>query len=231
MVKTFAVIGLGLFGRKVCEVLIEKGGEVIAIDNTPEQVNKVKDFVTQAILLDTTDDETISEAPLDHIDAAIVAIGDNIEASILTTALLKQIGVPYVISRAVNKTHYRVLKKIGADEIINIEEDEGRNVALNLINPSVLKKTVLSKDVILSEIILPKIFIDLKVTDLKLKEKYNLRLIAIRRVIVNLDSDGNTVRDEFFIYLEDLKSLQDGDILLITGKEMDIEKFTCSVEV
>lgn len=229
--KTFAVIGLGLFGRKVCEVLIEKGGEVIAIDNIPEQVNRVKDFVTQAILLDTTDEETISEAPLDHIDGAIVAIGDNIEASILTTTLLKQIGVPYVIARAVNKTHYRVLKKLGADEVINIEEDEGRNVALNLINPSVLKKIILSKDIVLSEILLPEIYIDLKIKDLSFKEKYNLRLIAIKRIVVNLDSDGNTVRQEFFLYQEDVESLLDGDILLITGKESDIEKFSGNVEV
>ncbi|QEN05300.1 TrkA family potassium uptake protein [Thiospirochaeta perfilievii] len=231
MVKTFAVIGLGLFGRKVCEVLIEKGGEVIAIDNSPDQVNKVKDFVTQAILLDTTDDETIDDAPLDHVDAAIVAIGDNIEASILTTTLLKQIGVPYVIARAVNKTHYRVLKKLGADEVINIEEDEGRSVALNLINPSVLKKVILSKNVILSEINLPKNFIDLKVGDLDLKDKFSIRIMAIRRVLTKLDSDGNSIREELFLYIEDVDKFLDGDILLVSGATTDIEKFSSSIEV
>ena len=231
MVRTFAVIGLGLFGRKVCEVLIEKGGEVIAIDNVPEQVNKVKDFVTQAILLDTTDDDTIDDAPLDHVDTAIVAIGDNIEASILTTTLLKQIGVPYVIARAVNKTHYQVLKKLGADEVINIEEDEGKNIALNLINPTVLKKITLSKNIILSEINLPRIFVNLKLKDLNLYEKFNLKLLAIRRILSNLDNDGNSIREEVFLYPEEIEQLLEGDILLITGKDMDIEKFTNVSEV
>ncbi|MBI9097846.1 MAG: TrkA family potassium uptake protein [Spirochaetaceae bacterium] len=158
MKKTFAVIGLGILGRKVCEVLTEKGGEVIAIDNTPVQINKVKDFVTQAILLDSTDEDSISSAPFDQVDAAIVAIGDNIEASILTTTLLKQLGVPYIISRAVNKTHYQVLKQVGADEVINVEEDQGRRIALNLIAPSVMEKVRLSKDIYLSEMYLPEIY-------------------------------------------------------------------------
>lgn len=231
MAKTFAVIGLGLFGRKVCEVLIEKGGEVIAIDNSPEQVNKVKDFVTQAILLDTTDDESIDDAPFDQVDAAIIAIGDNIEASILTTTLLKQLGVPYIIARAVNKTHYQVLKKLGANEVINIEEDQGKAIALNLINPSVLKKVVLSKDIILSEVNLPTIYYGLKFSDLKLKDKFNLHLTAIRRSSTTLDKDGNTVKKEELIYPEGEDLLLDGDVLILTGLENEIEKFISLTEV
>lgn len=231
MAKTFAVIGLGIFGRKVCEVLIEKGGEVIAIDNSPEQINKVKDFVTQAILLDTTDDESIDDAPLDQVDAAIVAIGDNIEASILTTTLLKQLGVPYIIARAVNKTHYQVLKKLGANEVINIEEDQGKSIALNLINPSVLKKVVLSKDIILSEVNLPSIYYGLKFSELKLKEKFNLHLTALRRASTILDNDGNTLKRENLIYPEGVDLLLDGDVLILTGIENEIEKFISLTEV
>ncbi|MDA3811771.1 MAG: TrkA family potassium uptake protein [Spirochaetaceae bacterium] len=231
MVKTFAVIGLGIFGRKVCEILTEKGGEVIAIDNTPSQVNRVKDFVVQAILLDSTDEESISNAPFDQVDAAIVAIGDNIEASILTTTLLKQLGVPYIISRAVNKTHYQVLKQIGADEVINIEEDQGKRVALNLIAPSVLDKVRLSKDVILSEMYLPTAYHKSKIASLDLVNKYNIQLSALRRTFSVLDSDGNTLRDEKLLFPDQVEELLEGDVLIIVGDEKNIEKFQKSGEV
>jgi trk system potassium uptake protein TrkA len=231
MVKTFAVIGLGIFGRKVCEVITDKGGEVIAIDNTPNQVNRVKDFVAQAILLDSTDEDSISNAPFDQVDAAIVAIGDNIEASILTTTLLKQLGVPYIISRAVNKTHYQVLKQIGADEVINIEEDQGERVALNLIAPSVLDKVRLSNEVILSEMYLPLAYNKSRVTSLDLVGKFKIRLTAIRRTESILDADGNTIRDEKLLFPEQVGELMEGDVLIIVGDEKDIEKFQKSGEV
>jgi trk system potassium uptake protein TrkA len=231
MIKTFAVIGLGLFGRKVCEVLTEKGGEVIAIDNNPGQINKVKDFVSQAILLDSTDEESIGDAPFDQVDAAIVAIGDNIEASILTTTLLKQLGVPYILARAVNKTHFQVLKQVGANEIINIEEDQGKRIAMNIIAPSVMDKVKLSKDVFLSEMYLPQAYYNMKVTSLDLNEKFKLQLVSVRRTISSLDSDGNTIREEKLLFPGQVESYLDGDILILVGNEKDIEKFQKSGEV
>lgn len=231
MVKTFAVIGLGLFGRKVCEVLTEKGGEVIAIDNNPGQINRVKDFVSQAILLDSTDEESIADAPFDQVDAAIVAIGDNIEASILTTTLLKQLGVPYILSRAVNKTHFQVLKQVGANEVINIEEDQGRRIALNLIAPSIMDKVKLSKDVFLSEMYLPQPYYNMKVSSLDLNEKFNLQLVSVRRTISSIDNDGNTIREEKLLFPGQIDMYLDSDVLILIGNETDIEKFQRSGEV
>lgn len=229
MAKTYAVIGLGLFGRKVCEVLTQKGGEVIAIDNTAFQINKVKDFVTQAILLDSTDEDSIGDAPFDQVDAAIVAIGDNIESSILTTTLLKQIGVPYIVARAVNKTHFQVLKQIGADEVINIEEDQGRRIALNLIAPSVMEKVVLSSKIILSEAHLPAKFVNSKLESLDLESRYKIRLSALRRTLSTLDTDGNTLRNEVLIFPKPEEELLEGDILIIIGEE-NIEEFLITGE-
>lgn len=228
MNKTFAVIGLGILGRKVCEVLTEKGGSVIAIDNTPLQINKVKDFVSQAILLDSTDEDSISKAPFDQVDAAIVAIGDNIEASILTTTLLKQLGVPYIISRAVNKTHFQVLKQVGADEVINVEEDQGRRIALNLIAPSVMEKVRLSKDVYLSEMYLPLVYDKRKVSSLELIDKFKIQLSAVRRTITVLDTDGNTIRNEKLLFPEPSDELLDGDVLILVGEEKNLETFVKS---
>jgi len=225
MAKTFAVIGLGLFGQTVCEVLAEKGGEVIAIDNSPAQINRVKDFVSQAILLDSTDEESLSDAPLDQVDAAVIAIGDNIEASILTTALMKQTGIPHIIARAVNRNHARVLKKVGADEVINIEQRQGRRVALNLISPSVMERVVLSGDLILSEAYVPEPYIKYKADDLKLESRFGIRLSAIRRVETSLDGDGNTLRNERVIFPGPDDILKDGDILILLGEEARIEEF------
>lgn len=231
MKKTYAVIGLGLFGRKVCAVLTEKGGEVIAIDNNPEQINRVKDFVSQAILLDSTDEESIAYAPFDQVDAAIVAIGDNIESSILTTTLLKQLGVPYILARAVNKTHYQVLRQVGANEVINIEEDQGIRIAMNIIAPSIMDKVKLSKDVFLSEMYLPAPYYNFKVSSLDLNEKYKLQLTALRRTISSLDSDGNTIREETLLFPGQIETYLDGDVLILIGNEKDMELFQKSSEV
>ena len=103
--KVYAVIGLGTFGRRVAEVISDRGGEVIAIDNDPELIDKVKDSVTQAVLLDSTDELSLANAPFDDVDVAVVAIGDNIAASILTTALLKRIGIPYILARSISELH------------------------------------------------------------------------------------------------------------------------------
>lgn len=231
MKKTFAVVGLGMFGRKVCEVLSSKGGEVIAIDNTAGQVNKVKEFVTQAILLDSTDEESLEEAPFDQVDVAIVAIGDNIEASILTTTLLKQMGVPYIVSRAVNKTHFQVLKQVGADEVINIEEDQGTRTALNLIAPSVMEKVRLSRNIVVSEMHLPLKYINFKLSDLELKARFQIALAGLRRNNLSIDSEGGSLRSEEFILPETNQELQEGDVLILLGEEKNIEAFQKSGEV
>jgi trk system potassium uptake protein TrkA len=223
--RTFAVVGLGIFGWKVCQVLMEKGGEVIAVDNRQEQINKIKDFVTQAVLLDSTDEESISEAPFEHVDAAIVAIGDNIEASILTTTLLKQRGVPYIIARAVNKTHYQVLKQIGADKIINIEEDQGRRTALNLIAPSIMDKVALTQNVFISEMYLPPALDKSTPASLNLEKRFQIRLVGLRRTESTLDADGTALRDERLIFPEAAEELREGDVLIVIGAEDNIEAF------
>ncbi|MBI9104363.1 MAG: TrkA family potassium uptake protein [Spirochaetales bacterium] len=230
MERTFAVIGLGMFGWKVCQVLMEKGGQVIAFDNRPEQINKIRDIVTQAILLDSTDEDSINEAPFDQVDAAIVAIGDNIEASILTTNLLKQIGVPYIIARAVNKTHFQVLRQIGADEVINIEEDQGSRIALNLIAPSVMDKIALSKKIFLAEMALPDKLKNSTIDSLDLTNRFNLKLTGLRRTVSELDSEGTAVRKEMLLFpsLED--KLMEGDVLILIGSEEDLDSFLKGME-
>ena len=121
--RVFAVFGLGAFGSEICRSLSERGARVIAIDNQPRLIERIKEDVTQALLLDSTDEEALSGAPLEDIDVAVVAIGDDIEASILTTALLKSMGIPFIRARAVTDIHLKVLKQVGADEVVNLAGD------------------------------------------------------------------------------------------------------------
>ncbi|RPJ08005.1 MAG: TrkA family potassium uptake protein [Spirochaetaceae bacterium] len=215
--KVYAVIGLGTFGRKVCEVLSQKGGQVIALDEDPEAIDKIKSTVTAAILLDATDEGAIEKAPLDDVDVGIVAIGDDIEASILVTALLKKRGIPYILARAVSEIHQTVLRQVGANEVVNLEIDEGVRIALRLISPDVLDTIPLSKDYSFAEVQVPRVFFGQTVRNIQLREKFNLNIISIKHIIKDVDDVGNPVSREELILPDADAILTDGDILLVVG--------------
>lgn len=224
MDKVFAVVGLGAFGRQVCQTLMEKGGKVIAIDSDPAAIEAVKDRVTSAILLDATDEKALSGASVGDVDYAIVAIGDDIETSILSTAILKELSVPYVVARAVSGMHQKVLKKVGADEVVNLEVDEGIRVASRLIAPEVLDRIPVSADVSLAEIYVQREFAGRNTSELQLRKRFSLSLIMVIRTAVELDSEGNPVKKEIQLPPEDTL-LQDSDVLLVVGRNSDIDDF------
>jgi trk system potassium uptake protein TrkA len=221
--KVFAVIGMGSFGRKVCEVLSEKGAQVIALDHDAETVEKMKNTVTAAIHLDATDEAALLKAPLDEVDIAIVGIADNIEASILTTALLKKRGIPYIVARAVSDIHQTVLRQVGANEVINLEIDEGMRIALRLISPEVLDTIPLSREYSFAEIQVPRIFFGQTVKSVKLREKFNLNIVSIKRNIKDIDDVGNPLQREELIFPEAKVVLNENDIFLLVGKNTDLE--------
>ena len=222
--KVFAVIGLGTFGKKVAEVLAEKGAQVIVIDNSPDNVERIKNSVTAAVLINSTDETALLKAPLDDVDTAIVAIGDRIEASILTTALLKKRGIPYIVSRAVSDIHETVLRQVGANEVINLEVAEGIRVAQRLVAPEVLDTIPISGDYSLAEMYVPKIFIGRSLAELKIREKFRVTVISIKRTRIDTDSVGNPSRQEDLVFPKASDILQDSDILFVVGKNSDIEE-------
>jgi len=219
----FAVIGLGAFGRKVCEIITERGGRVIAIDNDAALIDRIKDTVTQAVLLDSTDVDSLTNAPFDDVDVAVVAIGDNIASSILTTALLKRVGVPYILARAISELHEQVLKQIGADEIVNIEIDQGIRVGSKLMSPEVLDRILVSQTVSVAELYPPKSFIGKSLSKLNLREKFNVNIIAITRVSLSIDETGNSIRNEQVLFPNGEDILEETDVLLVVGKNEDID--------
>ena len=221
--KVYAVIGLGAFGRRVAEVIADRGGKVIAIDNDPNLIDRVKDSVTQAVLLDATDETSLASAPFDDVDVAVVAIGVNVASSVLATALLKRIGVPYVLARSISDLHEQVLRQIGADEIVNIEIDEGQRVAMRLMSPEILDRIPVSKSISVAELYAPRSFVGKSIAELDLRNRFNLTVASITRTLLRVDEIGNPIRNEQIIFPKKDDVLQEADVLLVVGKNEDID--------
>jgi trk system potassium uptake protein TrkA len=220
--KTFAVFGLGTFGLELCKVLSEKGGSVVAVDVNQKLIERVKDSVTQAILIDSADVDSLKSVPLENIDVAVVAIGDDMESSILTTAILKNMGIPNIITRAISDIHAQVLKQVGATEVLFIEIEEGRRLANRLISPDVLDRIPISKSQTLAELITPDSFSGKSLQKLDLFNKFNINLISIKREHITIDDMGNPQKEETIIQPGSSVVLKKDDILVIIGSDEDI---------
>ncbi len=221
--KIIAVFGLGLFGFEICKELSEKGGKVIAVDKNPKLIDKIKNIVMQAILIDSKDEDSLRKSSIENIDMAVVAIGENLEASIITTALLKKMNIPYIIARATSDIHSQVLKQIGANEIINIEVEEGKRLANRLISPNVLERIPISKNQVFAEIIIPNNFVGKTLQQIDLRNKVNINVISIKRSTLKIDDTGNPLKEEIVLIPRPQDILQLNDILAIVGTDSDIE--------
>jgi len=150
--KQFVVFGLGSFGTAVATELVELGHEVLGVDNDAEKVDFLKDTLTKVVKVDITDEKVLQELGVKNFDAAIVSLGTDLESSILITIMLKEIGLKYIITKANNPLHGRVLEKIGSDRVVYPERDEGIRIARSLIMPNVKSQMELSQKYSLIEI-------------------------------------------------------------------------------
>lgn len=225
MEKVFAVIGLGTFGQSVCRVLADRGAKVIAMDSDPELIERIKETVTQAVLVDATDADALTSAPLADVDIAVVAIGTDVQSSILTTALLKEFAVPYVLARAISDLHHRVLRQVGADEVVNIEVDSGTRVANRLVAPDILDEFPISADISIAEVRVPANITGSTLTELDLRSRHNVNVVAIRRAQVTVDEVGNPRRNETVVFPSPTDRLSEDDTILIVGRNQAIEQF------
>ncbi len=222
--RLFAVFGLGIFGLEICKVLSEKGSKVIAVDKDQKLIDRAKDIVAQAVLIDSTDENALRNAGLQDVDVAIVAIGESIDGSILTTILLKNLGVPNIIARAVSDVHAQVLQKIGATEVINISVEEGRRLAKRIISPEVVDMMPISKDQSITEMRIPAEFADKTLQEINLRKKYHVNLVSVKRTTTAIDEVGNPVKKEEVFSPKPDEALKANDILVVLGREDDIEK-------
>lgn len=179
--KQFVVIGLGRFGYSIAKTLNSLGNDVLAIDKSEDIVQEISDEVTHAIQLDATDESALKSLGIRNFDVAIVAIGEDIQASIMVTLLAKELGVKYIIAKAQNEKHEKVLQKIGADRVILPEKEMGVRIANNLATTNILDYIELSPDYSIMEVKAIKEWENKTLKELKLRSTYGINIMAIKR--------------------------------------------------
>lgn len=212
--KQFAVIGLGRFGTSVARRLHASGEEVLGIDLNEESVEKAEKYLTHGIIADATEEKALNAVEITNFDCVIVAIGDDLQSSILTVMLLKNLGVSKIIAKAISKRHGQVLEAIGVSWIIYPERDMGERVANQLLSPNLLDYIHLSKDYNIEEIRIPIKMSEKSLRKLDIRAKYNVSILAIIR--------GNDI----IISPSPDEILQREDILVTIGNKKNLEKFS-----
>ncbi|SDK19387.1 potassium channel family protein [Lacicoccus qingdaonensis] len=213
MKKEFAVIGLGRFGGSIVEELRELDVDVLAIDVNAERVKDFQDIATESVIADTTEEQVLKDLGLRNFDHVVVAIGDNIQSSILTTLLLKDLDVKRVTVKAQSSYHARVLEKIGADFVVHPERDMGRRIAHKLVSNSVLDYLELGGEYSVVEYLANDKMIGRSILDLDIRAEYGISIMAIKR------------DDDIIVSPDPAVKIIAGDVLISIGNDDDLNYF------
>ncbi len=208
----FAVIGLGRFGSSVARTLYDLGHNVLAMDKSEDALHAVVDHVTHAVQIDSTDPDALRAVGITNFDAVVVAIGVDIQESILTTMLLKDLGVKKVVAKAVDERQGKVLEKVGADTVVFPERDMGVRVAHSLASPNVLEYLELSPQYTIDEVKVPKRLDGRTLGELELRAKFGVNVLLILRDSQLLISPSTDAR------------LQSGDVLVVVGENRQLDR-------
>ncbi|MDD5348320.1 MAG: TrkA family potassium uptake protein [Candidatus Omnitrophica bacterium] len=224
--RSIAVIGLGNFGSTVAKELTQRGAHVIAVDKNKDRVEELKDSVSYAVVLNSVDESALKSAGIQDVDVALVCIGEDIEGNLLTTLLLKKIGVNKVWARATSPIQGEILKTMEVDEIIGLEEEMGKIVARSLISSAVTKHIPLSPGHSIAEINIPECFIGKTIREIDPRKKFSVNVVAVKKRKPEINKQGERV------FLEVTESCPSPDLplgaedaFLIVGKDEDIERF------
>ncbi|WP_054026877.1 potassium channel family protein [Bacillus sp. FJAT-28004] len=215
--KQFVIIGLGRFGSSLGRELIQLGHEVLGIDKDEEAVQDMSGILTYAVSADCTDEETLRSLGVRNFDCGVVAIGDDIQSSILTTILLKDLDVKQVVAKAMTELHGRVLEKIGVDRVVYPERDMGIRVAHQLVSPNLLDYIELSKEYTIAELAVPQCLDGKSLHDLNPRARFGCSIVAINKpngiIIAPTATDVLSLRD----------------VMVIIGTNEQIEDFEATV--
>ena len=215
MKREFAVIGLGRFGGSIVKELSAEGMDVLAIDIHEDKVNEFKDIAAHAVIADTTDEKVLKELGMRNIDHVIVGIGEDIQASILTTLMLKELGIKKITVKAQNDYHEKVLIKIGADQVVHPERDMGKRIAHSIISTNILDYLELSDAHSIVEVKAGKKMHGKTLIDLDIRAKYGCNVVAIK----------NSFNKGINVSPEPTLEIHRDDILIVIGSDKDISKF------
>jgi len=227
----YAVIGLGTFGKKVALTLASKGADVVVIDRDKDSIEEIKDHVSAALIMDSTDELAMKSAEIGNIDGAVVALGDNQEEAILSTALLHKLGVPYIVARAINSQYAEVLRTVGAQKVVIIEEQMGEVIAKRLLSPEIYQHVVLTTGHSLVEIQARKEFIGKTLKELDFRRTFGINIIAIQRKVPHVGEDGKIAHT---VTVNDIPGpddiVQKDDVLVVVGTDRNIEQMSIETE-
>jgi trk system potassium uptake protein TrkA len=216
MAQQILIIGLGQFGMSLARTLSEKGAEVLAVDRRKNLVDEAAAFATDVVTLDATDETELARLQPAKRDCCICAIGDDSkEASIICTALLRQMGAPWLIGRANNAMHRRILQLVGAHQVVNPEEEFGRRFANRLINRNIIADMPLGEDLHLTELSIHPTMVGKSLIELALPKRFGVMVVAIRRGVPSK-----------VLQPDPAAPLEEGDRLIIVSSETALPKLT-----
>lgn len=211
--KQFVVIGLGRFGSSVAKTLYELGHDVLAIDKDEDLVQEISDSVTHAVQMDATDENALRTLGLRNFDVAVITIGSSIQASVMVTLIVKELGIKYIIAKGNSEIHAKVLYKIGADRVVLPEKDMGVRVAHNLVSSNILDYIELSPDYSIIEIEVPDEWVGKTLRNLSVRATFGINIMAIRKAdnIVNISPNADDI-------------IEKSDILIAIGESDELNK-------
>lgn len=212
--KEFVVFGIGKFGLSVAKSLADNGCQVMAVDSGQDRIAEIAEHVTYAVCADVTDAEAMYSLGIKKFDGAIVAIGENLEASVLATIMAKELGIPYVLAKAQTELQAKVLKKVGADKIIFPEKETGIRIAHNLMGGNFFDAIELSNKYSMMNYDIPAEWIGKSLRELNLRVTKKINIIGIKR------------KENFEITPDADAPLLEDDILVVIGTNQALNKLT-----
>ncbi len=223
--ERFAIIGLGRFGMKLATLLSDAGAEVIAVDRERDLVDQVRDRVALAVALDCTDEDALRSQGIDKVDVAVVGIGTNFEDNALVTTILKQMDVPRVISRAATDVRGQILSRIGADDLVNPEEESAERWRNRLLAPAVIERIELAEDYSMVQIAAPESFHNKTLGQLDVRRNFKVNVVAVRKTVEERTGGVKKTRQILVSVPMADTVIEPGDVLILIGSDEAMQKF------
>lgn len=223
--KQFAVLGLGQFGFRVADELASKDQDVVAIDRDESAVAALKGRVAHAVCADVTDEDAMSQIGLEDVEAAVVAIGEDQLATILATAVLRRIGVTRIIARSVNQTQARILRLIGANEVLSPEDEIGRQIAERLITPGFAEVVALASGRRIVEMTVVTDWVGRTIGEIDFRRRFGVTILGVKRKRTVIADTGESTTE---VEMNDMPGpgdrLEEDDVIMLIGSEEAITK-------
>jgi len=227
--KQYVIIGAGRFGSAVAVTLVKKGKQVMVLDKDEQVVQRLSEIVTQALQVNITDGTALKSLDLGDMDVAVIGIGGSLEASILATMQLKEMGVKIVVAKATTRSDKKILSRVGADRIVFPERDMGERVANSLVSPTIFDYIQVSPGFGIVETKVPESMQGQTLGEANVRSRFGVDIVALRRQAPQLDKNGESeLKDSLTIAPPASEILGKNDILIVIGEEKNIEKFKSS---